>query len=165
MIYEGTNGIQAMDLLGRKLGIHQGRPLMDLFAEIQKTVAAAKENPAIRPFAEKLEEAANKLGQVAMHMGAMAMSEKVLTAFALANPFLDVCGDVVMAWMLLWRALVSAGQLEDAKKKDRAYYEGQIKSAEYFLTSVLPITLGKMDVCLAGNAAVVEISEDSFGGK
>ena len=43
MIYEGTNGIQAMDLLGRKLGMNKGKPIMDLMVEIQKTIARAKE--------------------------------------------------------------------------------------------------------------------------
>jgi len=46
-----------------------------------------------------------------------------------------------------------------------AYYEGQIKSAEYFINSVLPITLGKMNAILNNNGAAVEISEDAFGAK
>lgn len=165
MIYEGTNGIQAMDLLGRKLGMKKGKPIMDLFGEIQKTIADAKKIAAIEDFALKLEEAANKLGEVAMHMGATAMSPKVMNAFAFAHPFMEAAGDVIMAWMLLWRAVVAAGKLEKAKKKDRAFYEGQLKSAEYFTCTVLPVTSGKMNSILATNAAVMEISEDSFGGK
>ena len=55
--------------------------------------------------------------------------------------------------------------LAKAKKKDVAYYEGQIKSAEYFINSVLPITLGKMNAILNNNGAAVEISEDAFGAK
>jgi hypothetical protein len=165
MIYEGTNGIQAMDLLGRKLGMNNGKPIMDLMTEIQKTIAAAKEVDALQEMAVRLEEALNKLGKVAMHMGATAMSEKVMNAFAFACPFLEACGDVVMAWMLLWRASIAGSKLERAKKKDRVFYEGQMKSAEYFVYSVLPITLGKMDAILATNGAAMEISEDSFGGK
>jgi len=73
---------------------------------------------------------------------------------------------VVMAWMLLWRASIAAEKLENgAKKKDVAYYEGQIKSAQFFVSSMLPVTMGKMDTILAGNDAVVTISEESFGGK
>jgi len=164
-IYEGTNGIQAMDLLGRKLGMKKGKPIMDLFGEIQKTIADAKKIPSAADFALKLETAANKLGEVAMHMGATAMSPKVMNAFAFAHPFMEAAGDVVMAWMLLWRAVIAAGKLEKAKKKDRSFYEGQLKSAEYFACTVLPVTLGKMNALLATNAAAMEISEDSFGGK
>ena len=165
MIYEGTNGIQAMDLLGRKLGMKKGKPIMDLFAEVQATIAEGKKIDAVAACAASLEEAANKLGEVAMHMGATAMSPKVMTAFAFAHPFMEVAGDVVMAWMLVWRAAAAAGRLEKAKKKDRAFYEGQLKSAEYFTRTVLPVTLGKMNAILTASDAAIEISEDSFGGK
>jgi hypothetical protein len=78
---------------------------------------------------------------------------------------MEVCGDVVMAWMLLWRAAVAARKLEtNPKKKDAVFYEGQIKSAEFFIYSILPITYGKMKAILAFNGAVVEIAEDSFAG-
>jgi hypothetical protein len=165
LIYEGTNGIQAMDLLGRKLGLNKGKAVMDLFGEIQKTINAAKNTEATAALAAQTEKAANKLGEVAMHMGATAMSEKVLTAFAHAHPFMEACGDVCMAWQLLWRAQIAAQKLEKAKKKDAAFYEGQLKSAEYFVNEVLPVTLGKMNAILNSNGAAVEISEDAFGAK
>ena len=165
MIYEGTNGIQAMDLLGRKLGLNKGKPVMDLLGKIQKTIAMAKGARGLEDFAERLEAMINKLGEVALHMGTTAMSPKLLSAFAFAHPFMEVCGDVVMAWMLLWRAAIAARKLEDnPKKKDAAFYEGQIKSAEFFIYSILPITFGKMKAILAFNGAAVEIAEDSFGG-
>jgi len=165
MIYEGTNGIQAMDLLGRKLGINRGKPFMDLLGEMQKIIAAAKGVSGLENFAAKVEEAVNKLGEVALHMGTTAMSPKVINAFAFAYPFMEVTGDVVMSWMLLWRATIAARKLEKgARKKDAAFYEGQLKSAEFFFYSVLPITLGKMRAILTTNGAAVEISDDSFGG-
>lgn len=178
MIYEGTNGIQAMDLLGRKLGMKKGKPVMDLFGEIQKTIAAAKKIAGIEAYAEKLEAAVNKLGEVAMHLGATAMSPQVMTAFAYAHPFLEVAGDVVMAWMLLWRASVAAPHLEKLaggfdpearriaaeKNKNAAFYEGQLRSAEYFIQAVLPVTYGKMKAIMNSCSAAVEIPEVSFGG-
>jgi alkylation response protein AidB-like acyl-CoA dehydrogenase len=165
-IYEGTNGIQAMDLLGRKLGLNKGRPMMDLLGEIQAALAAAKAVPRTAPFAETVEAMVNKLGEVAMHMGAAAMSEKVLTAFAFAHPFLEVCGDVVMAWMLLWRARIAAEKLSaGVKEKDAHFYEGQLKSIEFFASTILPVTFGKMKAILAGNSAMVDIHEDAFGGR
>lgn len=166
MLYEGTNGIQAMDLLGRKLGLNKGKPIMDLMGEIQKTLAQAKEIETLQPMAASVEAALNKLGEVAMHLGGKAMSPEVLTAFAFAYPFMEVSGDVVLAWMLLWRASIAARKLEKgAKKKDVAFYEGQVKCAEFFTQTVLPVTQGKMRSILATNPAVVDISEDAFGGK
>ena len=165
-IYEGTNGIQAMDLLGRKLGMNQGQTVMDLLGEIQKTIAAAKSISSLQDVANKVEAAVNKLGEVAMHIGQTAMSEKVMHAFAHAYSFMEVCGDVIMGWLLLWRASIAAQNLEKGTgKKDVAFYEGQIKSVEFFVNSILPVTRGKMNVILTTNPAAIEISEDAFGGK
>ncbi|WP_372677659.1 acyl-CoA dehydrogenase [Desulfosarcina sp.] len=166
MIYEGTNGIQAMDLLGRKLGMNKGKPIMDLMVEIQKTIAQAKTVDSLKDYAIRVEKALNRLGEVAMHLGATAMSPKVMSAFAFAHPFMEASGDVVMAWMLLWRGVVAATQLEKgAKKKDQAFYEGQMKSVQYFTQAVLPITMGKMDAIMTTCDAAIEITEDAFGGK
>ena len=166
LIYEGTNGIQAMDLLGRKLGMNKGKPIMDLMVEIQKTLAQAKAIDSLKDFATRLEKALNRLGEVAMHLGATAMSPKVMNAFAFAHPFLEASGDVILAWMLLWRGVIAASALEKgAKKKDQAFYEGQIKSVQYFTQAILPITMGKMDAIMASSSAAVDISEDAFGAK
>jgi hypothetical protein len=166
MIYEGTNGIQAMDLLGRKLGMNKGKPIMDLMGEIQAVIAQAKAIDSLGDHAVRLEKALNRLGEVAMHLGATAMSPKVMSAFAFAHPFLEASGDVVLAWMLLWRGVIAAQKLEKgAKKKDKPFYEGQLKSAQYFIQAVLPVTMGKMDAIMATCDAAVEISEDAFGGK
>ena len=70
--------------------------------------------------AGKMEAALNKLGEVALHLGQTAMSPKVMAAFAHAYPFMEVAGDVVLAWQLLWRANLAAQKLEKgAKKKER----------------------------------------------
>jgi alkylation response protein AidB-like acyl-CoA dehydrogenase len=164
-IYEGTNGIQAMDLMGRKLGQNGGRPIMDLFEEIRAALAAAQEVDRTSGMAEKLEEGLIKLESVARHMGTTALYGDLLAASAQAFPFMEVCGDMVMGWMLLWRARVAAQALGTAKEKDLPFYEGQIKSAEFFTQSLLPVTLGKMDAILSGTSVAVEIPEDAFGGK
>ena len=166
LIYEGTNGIQAMDLLGRKLGMNKGKPIMDLMGEIQQTIAQAKAIDSLKEFASRLEKALNRLGEVAMHLGATAMSPQVMNAFAFAHPFLEASGDVILTWMLLWRGVIAAKALEKgAKKKDQAFYEGQLKSVQYFAQAVLPITMGKMDAIMTTSSAAVDISEDAFGAK
>jgi alkylation response protein AidB-like acyl-CoA dehydrogenase len=166
-IYEGTNGIQAMDLLGRKLGMNKGKPIMDLLGEVQQTIAAAKSISSLQDVSAKVEAAVNKLGEVALHIGQTAMSADTrMNAFAHAYSFMEVFGDVVFAWLLLWRASLSAQNLENgAKRKDVAFYEGQIKSVEFFAHSILPVSLGKMNVILAADSTAVDISADAFGGK
>jgi alkylation response protein AidB-like acyl-CoA dehydrogenase len=164
-IYEGTDGIQAMDLLGRKLGMEKGQVFINFLGEIQKTIAMARESGELAELTDEVDIAVNKLGEVALNIGQKAMSPEFKTAFAFAFPFLEVMGDVIMAWMLLWRAALAQQRLSaGAKKKDIAFYEGQIKSAEFFIYSILPTTLGKMNGIVKGNTSAVEISEAAFGG-
>lgn len=141
-IYEGINGIQAMDLVGRKLGMKDGAVFMNLLGEMQKTVSEAKNVPGLEGLAGKLENAVSSLGDLAMHMGKNSASADFRIAFAHSMPFLDVTGDVIMAWMLLWRAAVAAPKLEKLvggaeggerrqkieKNKNAAFYEGQIRT-------------------------------------
>ncbi|MBU4054848.1 MAG: acyl-CoA dehydrogenase C-terminal domain-containing protein, partial [Proteobacteria bacterium] len=79
-------------------------------------------------------------------------------------PFMEVTGDVVMAWMLLWRATIAAKSLIEKPRHQVDFYAGQIKTAEYFIHNVLPVCLGKMDTILESNNAVMEISDAGFGG-
>ena len=165
-IYEGTNGIQAMDLLGRKLGMKQGKAFRSLLSRMQKTIAEAKAVASLTELADKTAIAVGKLGEAAMHLGTTAMGPNVKKAFSFASPFLQVTGDVTMAWMLLWRATVAAQTLEKGgSKKDIAFYEGQLKSAEYFIKTVLPVTVGRMHAIADTCGAAVDILDDSLGGK
>ena len=111
-IYEGTNGIQAMDLLGRKIGMEKGKVFMNFMDEVRQVVQRARERDALAGLADKVEHALNRLGETALHLGQAAMSAQFRTAFAHAAPFQEVMGDVIMAWMLLWRATVAVPPLE-----------------------------------------------------
>ena len=163
-IYEGTNGIQAMDLLGRKLGQNQGRPVQDLFEEIRAAVSAAEDVDRTSDLAETFQSALTKIEEVARHMGMTAMYGDLTAAAAHAHPFLEVCGDVVTGWMLLWRARIAAEALA-AGGKDTAFYEGQIVGAEFYMKTMLPVALGRMDAILSGCNSANEMSEDAFGGR
>ncbi len=164
-LYEGTDGIQAMDLLGRKLGMAKGQVFINFLGEIQKTVALAKEIGGLEEITTEVEKAANRLGEVAMHLGTTAMSPNFKVAFAFAFPFLEVMGDVIMAWMLLWRAALANQKLESGpKKKDVDFYGGQLKTAEFFIQTILPATLGKMDGIVKSSSSAIDISEAAFGG-
>ncbi len=176
-IYEGTNGIQAMDLLGRKLGLKRGEVFMQFLQEIRRTIQTAETMPALQGLCGRLEQLLNRYGETAIFMGKKAMSPAVKIAFTQAQPFLDVTGDIIMAWMLLWRAAVAQprlaellGDTEDpagriAANKEAAFYDGQIRAATYFIRSQLPVTEGKINAILDGDAAaILDAAESSFGG-
>jgi alkylation response protein AidB-like acyl-CoA dehydrogenase len=165
-IYEGTNGIQAMDLLFRKLGQNGGRPILDLADEIRDTIAAATEVERTAHLADALEKALIRFEEVGRHLGMTAMYGQVPVAAAHAHPFLEVCGDVVMGWMLLWRARIAAQALAaGAKRKDQAFYDGQVRSSEFYTQTMLPVSLGKMDAILASSSVAIDIPEDAFASR
>jgi len=163
-IFEGTSGIQAMDLLARKLGRQNGKVFMHLLGEMQKTIAQANEIEELKDLASELESTVNRLGETAMHVGQIAMSPEFRVAFAHATPFLYAMGDTIMGWMLLWRAAVAASKLEQAKERDLAFYRGQIKTAEFFVKTVLPVTKGKLNAIKGACPAALEMEEDGFEG-
>ena len=165
-IYEGTNGIQAMDYLGRKTVMDGGKAMMAMMGEIQKTFNTAKEIEVLKPLVEKAEAINKRLGDAAMHLGKAMMEGQIMNALAFSYTFMEASGDAVMAWMLLWRASIASQQLEKgAKKKDVKFLEGQIKSAEFFVNNMLPLTNGKIETILGACCSAMEIDDDSFGGK
>ena len=176
-IYEGTNGIQAMDLMGRKLSLKNGQAFMDYLGEMKKTVEEARKTPELETMTARVETALEKLADTATRLAKAAASDKALSAFAFAHPFLDVTGDVTMAWMLLWRAEIAAQKLKKlagsmdmaaitekaAKNKEAAFYLGVMKTAEFFIMNLLPATMGKFDAIDGLNGAAVEIPDVAFG--
>ena len=155
-IYEGTNGIQALDLLGRKLDLKNGQLFKTLMAEIKKTITEAKNIELLKVMAGALESITDRLDGSVMLIRKHTKNSAFLNVFANANLFLDLVGDVVMAWMLLWRAILAAQKLENAAiGKDAVFLEGQLKSAEFFIETVLPVTHGRLSAfikfCGAGH--------------
>ncbi len=163
-IYEGTDGIQAMDLLGRKLGMNDGKTFMALLNKINETTVKAKEIPGLEELGMDMESAVSKYTATAREFGQAATTSAFKAAYSLAYPFLEVTGDIINAWMLLWRAVIAAPKIETAKKKDVEFYQGQIKTAEFFIKTVLPGTLGKMNAIESCNSAAVDITDAGFGG-
>ncbi len=177
MIYEGTNGIQAMDLLGRKLGMKKGKPFMDYLGLMQKTIAEARKSKGLQDMSQRLELAVNRLMEIALHLAKASTSDDILHAYAFAHPFLEVTGDITMAWMHLWRATVAFPKLQQIAgstdmnifrekaeaHKDAAFYYGQLKTAEFFIHTILPITMGKLNAIAETNGAAVDMLDASFG--
>ena len=163
-IYEGTDGIQAMDLLGRKLGMEGGKVFLGFLDEIKKVIEAAKQKDVLLPLAEILSKQVDALGMTAMTIGGAARSEKYASAFAHAHPFLEVTGDVALGWMHLWRALTATQALEkNPKQKDRVFYSGIITTARFYMETVLPVTFGKMKAVQGLSNAALIVDDAAFG--
>ena len=163
-IYEGTDGIQAMDLLGRKIVMDGGKAFGNFIKEVQDTIARARQIENLGAMADSLEKAAMRLSEVCTNLGKTAASPDVKRAFAHSFPFLEAMGDVIVAWMLLWRAAIASEKLEKASKsKDKPFYQGQVTTAEFFIHTVLPQSVGKMESIDKMDDAAVKMDEAGFG--
>jgi len=163
-IYEGTDGIQAMDLLGRKIVMDGGKAFGNFIKEVQDTIARARQIENLGAMADSVEKAATRLSEVCTNLGKTAASPDVKRAFAHSFPFLEAMGDVIMAWMLLWRAAIASEKLEKASKsKDTPFYHGQVTTAEFFIHTVLPQSVGKMESIDKMDDAAVKMDEAGFG--
>ncbi len=180
-IYEGANGIQALDLVGRKLGLKKGMYFMSLLGEMNATVATCQRNVALKDLAENVQQAVNTLTEMAMYFAGSAKAGKFLVPVGNAYPFLMMMGKVVTAWLLLWEAGVAREKLEgiaagkgidpaDAGKlsalakedADAAFYIGKIAAARYFIKHVLPEVGAAVAAIKSEDLSMVDIPEESF---
>ncbi|HEY1959093.1 MAG TPA: acyl-CoA dehydrogenase [Polyangiaceae bacterium] len=134
-IYEGTNHIQSMDLVGRKLGQAGGANLQAFLGEVGKFVAKYKDHPAIGPNAKTLGTAQEALGGSAMKLLTWFQTGKMDMVPLFANRFLEMMSEVCVAWLLLEGAVIAHEKLSG---KDKTFYEGKIAAARYYAAAVLP---------------------------
>jgi alkylation response protein AidB-like acyl-CoA dehydrogenase len=158
-IYEGANGIQAMDFLGRKISGSKGEMLKALVHEINLTIETAKKQDRLKELAEKLESGVALLETTCTNASRAMFSTHAASAFASAHPLMEATGDIIMAWMLLWRAVIADEKLQS---KDASFYRGKIKAAEFFITTLLPVTLGKLNAVTYENNPAADMDEGLF---
>lgn len=135
-IYEGTNGIQAMDLLGRKLRMKGGMIFMNWIQAVTKELNAAKGKGLDAEVAE-LSKAADTTGAAAMHLAQMAFQNKVHGAMLYASPFLTLMGTLILGIHALRQALVASEALA-AGSPEVAFYKGKILNLKHYVSQILP---------------------------
>ena len=129
MIHEGTHGIQAMDLLGRKVLMENGRGLQLLAGRVNATIERAIQQPTLAPHANALAKALARIGAVTKAAWATGNPSEAL---ANAVPYMQAFGHVVIAWTWLDLALAV-----DASK-DEAHRAGMAGAVAYFYQYELP---------------------------
>ncbi|MEO9131652.1 MAG: acyl-CoA dehydrogenase C-terminal domain-containing protein [Sphingomonas sp.] len=136
MIYEGTNGIQAMDLVGRKLAMNGGRAVQALFKVVSEDVAIGKADPATADFATRLEKANGELQQATLWFlqNGMKNPENVGAG---AQPYMHLMGIVAVGLMWL-RMAVAASKLKAAGEGDAAFLDAKLTTARYYAERIMP---------------------------
>ena len=131
LIHEGTHGIQAMDLVHRKIRLEGGALFQLLLETIREDVRKAAEETGVAVFAAQLEEALGRVEAATAAMQAAAPNDRIYTANA--TLYLDMLGHVVIAWMWLRQARVAARALQSgATGEERNFYEGKLVACRYF---------------------------------
>jgi alkylation response protein AidB-like acyl-CoA dehydrogenase len=140
-IHEGTNGIQALDLLGRKAAMQDGAALQLLAREIQATVHEGKASgsPELQAHARALNDALDHVMEVTRNLHCASGRGEVDLALANASVYLELVGHTVMAWIWLRQALVAVGKLT-ADSPDRDFYQGKLQACAWFYRWELPRT-------------------------
>jgi len=156
-IYEGTNGIQAMDLLHRKIFKTQLATLTILYNEIRKTTEQATKKKEFALIAGFVSEAAAKLTGVAQAFGEAAMKGDTPKVFCQATPFLEAAGDIVLAWMHLQRGIAA---LEAKDELGDGQVEGIILTAQFFINTVLPQAVSSLNTIRAMDDSAIMIKEE-----
>ena len=138
MIYEGTNGVQAMDLVGRKLAQNGGRAVQAFFALVAGEVSAAKQEASTADFATRLEKALGDLQASTMWFMANGMKNPDNVG-AGAYAYMTMMGHVAVGLMWL-RMAVAATRLKAAGDGDAAFLDAKLVTARFFAERVLPDT-------------------------
>jgi len=160
-IHEGTWAIHGIDILGRKVKIAGGAAVDILEAEINSTIAAAKEHSFLLDECKELSSAFKLIRDTIQ-----AVSQSPDPALALANAtiFLDAMGHVVIAWMWLKQAVAALDGQQNAHTKDQAFYQGKLAASRFFFRYELPKIKPNLELVAALDSTCYDLSAEQFLG-
>ncbi|MBC5809850.1 MAG: acyl-CoA dehydrogenase, partial [Candidatus Eremiobacteraeota bacterium] len=155
-IYEGTTGIQANDLLGRKFLKDMGKTATKTIGAMQATIKEleASDSDDCKAIGKELGKAVGALGETSMWLGANAMKD-LKGVFAGAVPYLMMWGYVAGGWQLARAALI-------ASKKSGDFYTAKVTTARYYADHVLPRSIGYKHEIVAGGGTTMALTEAQF---
>ena len=160
MLYEGTNGIQALDLVGRKMPAHTGRYLRRFFHPVAAMIAEGKKQPGTTKLAESLERAFGAL-QLATAQIASASLKDAEEAGAAAVDYLRLLGLVSMGAMFVRSAGIAQARQADAGT-DADFYRAKLASAQFFIDRILPQATALFLAIKSGKASTMALEEAAF---
>lgn len=166
-IYEGTTGIQALDLFFRKIARDQGQTLMGLAGKIMETVTGggdgdpfAKERGLLGKAMEDVQ--AQLMVMVGNTMASMQDPPQVYKTGLHTNSLLEGLAEAVMGWLLLRHAEIAHAALPTASAKDKSFYQGKIASARWFAANVLPKAALRRTLAEAETGELMTLPDEAF---
>lgn len=137
-IYEGTNQVQAMDLLGRKVAAKNGMAFQALMMEIGKTLAETAEVEEIKDLSARVNKAMEAVVETTMHLGAIGMSGEVERYISHASPYLTAFSQLVVAWRMLIQANIANRKINEGS--DDTFYISKLETTRYYIRAILSST-------------------------
>jgi alkylation response protein AidB-like acyl-CoA dehydrogenase len=164
MIFEGTNFIQAADLIGRKLNIGGGILMKNYVGYLDAFINSLRGDGEIAALAEKLDAAKSILLETTMKIGGIAMEGDLDYVMSVATRYLHMFGEIVIARELIEQAAIAAKRLKEIApgSLDHAFYTGKVHAAKFFVNNVLPGVEMKAKVIETRDRSCIEIPENAF---
>lgn len=160
MIYEGANGIQALDLVGRKLPANGGRALMGFFADVDSFLKQSEDNEALAPFTGPLKAARDDLEQATGWLMQNALGNPD-HAGAASHDYMHLMGLVALG--LMWGMMADAAHKALAAGGDNAaFFESKLITGRYFMERLLPETAAHLRRITAGADTMMELPAEAF---
>ena len=159
-VYEGANGIQALDLVGRKLPAHMGRSLRQFFHPVDHFVQQHADNERMKPYVIPLAKSFGRLQQATLWIGEHGLSDPEQAA-AGASDYLRLMGLVAIGFM--WAKIVeTAYEKLDDGVDNREFYEAKLVTGRFFMERMLPDTSSLLSKLTSGAANVMALDAASF---
>jgi len=158
MIYEGANGIQALDLVGRKLPMHGGRAVQAFFKEVGEFCEANRADEKMAPFTKALKKGLNDLQAATMWLMQNAMA-KPENAGAASTDYMHLFGLVALGYM--WAQMVKVAQEKLAAEAD-PFYETKIVTGRYFMERIMPETSAHLARVSSGADTMMALPAEAF---
>ena len=159
-LYEGTSGIQALDLVGRKLPAHTGRYLRQFFHPVDRFLQEQAGNPGLKDFVIPLAKSFARLQQATAWIAEQGLKDPE-QAGAAASDYLRMLGLVALGYMWARMAKTAFAQL-DAGVEDPGFYENKIETGRYFMARSLPDTSSLLSKITSGAGSLMRLPAEAF---
>ncbi|MCH2456794.1 MAG: acyl-CoA dehydrogenase C-terminal domain-containing protein [Henriciella sp.] len=156
LIYEGTNGIQALDLVGRKLAANGGRAIFTFFAELDDFIAENESDEELKPFIEALSTAKGELQEATSWLMQNGMSD-FNNAGAASMNYLELFGLTALGYM--WAKMA---KIAIAKRGSDPFYDDKIVTGRYYISRILPETSAHLAKLKTGAEPLMALEADRF---
>jgi alkylation response protein AidB-like acyl-CoA dehydrogenase len=162
-IYEGTNGIQAMDLLGRKVVMKDGAAFKALLGEISKTIEEASRIESLKDMGGKVAAALNEVADTTTHLGGIALKGDIEGYISSATLYLKMFSPLTISWLFLWQSIVAQKALDGgANAADQNFYKGKLATARFYINNELPHLHADAQILKSTERTALDFDEEWF---